>query len=171
MHSFRGKRKLESPSCPLCPLTHFLVWVSVWVRQQFHTIEELWHKIKIPKRGTLVHQDMILSCRFPFLLDARKTIRISTRVRVKIYDGWWLTCVPRNSLGLKYRLQLDNTFGAIDSDCYGSKNEGHIIAQLTNDSKAGRSIHMNRRDKFMQDLYPIWHHIFRYCKSISFWSW
>ena len=39
---------------------------------------------------------------------------------------------PRSGLGFKYRLQLDNTVGIVDSDYYGADNEGHIQIQMTN---------------------------------------
>ena len=34
-------------------------------------------------------------------------------------------CYPRSGLGFKFRLQLNNTVGIIDSDYYNSDNEGH----------------------------------------------
>lgn len=41
---------------------------------------------------------------------------------------------PRSGLGFKYRIQLDNTVGVIDSDYYDSSNEGHIMVKISCDS-------------------------------------
>ena len=46
-----------------------------------------------------------------------------------------LSIFPRSGLGFKHRLQLDNTVGIIDSDYYGSSNEGHIFIKITCDAK------------------------------------
>lgn len=43
---------------------------------------------------------------------------------------WVLKCYPRSGLGFKYRLQLNNTVGIIDSDYFYSDNEGHIFQRL-----------------------------------------
>ena len=45
-----------------------------------------------------------------------------------------LKIYPRSGLGFKYRLQLNNTVGIIDSDYFYSDNEGHIFIKITNDS-------------------------------------
>lgn len=45
---------------------------------------------------------------------------------------------PRSGLGFKYRLQLNNTVGVIDSDYFYSDNEGHMFIKMTNDSNEGK---------------------------------
>ena len=62
-------------------------------------------------------------------------------------------CYPRSGLGFKYRLQLNNTVGIIDSDYYDSDNEGHIFAKLTNDSREEQSISLQAGDGFMQGIF------------------
>ena len=54
-----------------------------------------------------------------------------------IEEGWVLTIYPRSGLGFKYRFQLDNSVGVIDSDYARSDNEGHIIMRMTNDKREG----------------------------------
>ncbi len=49
-------------------------------------------------------------------------------------EGWVLKLYPRSGLGFKYRVQLNNTVGIIDSDYFHSDNEGHIFVKITNDS-------------------------------------
>ena len=57
-------------------------------------------------------------------------------------ENWVLKCYPRSGLGFKYRLQLNNTVGIIDSDYFYSDNEGHIFAKLTNDSNEGKTVEL-----------------------------
>ena len=64
-----------------------------------------------------------------------------------------LTCYPRSGLGFKYRLQLNNTVGIIDSDYYDSDNEGHIFAKITNDTKEGKTVRIETGSGFMQGIF------------------
>jgi len=82
----------------------------------------------------------------------RHTIKIPTGIRVKIRNDWWLGCLPRSSLGFKYRAQLDNTMGVIDSDYYYSDNEGHIFVKMTNDS-GNKKLMVNTGDGFVQGIF------------------
>ena len=68
-------------------------------------------------------------------------------------EDWVLSLYPRSGLGFKYRLQLNNTVGIIDSDYYYSDNEGHIFAKLTNDSNEGKALSLNAGDGFMQGIF------------------
>ena len=63
------------------------------------------------------------------VLAPGETIKIPTGVRVWMEQDWVLKCYPRSGLGFKYRLQLNNTVGIIDSDYYNSDNEGHIFSE------------------------------------------
>ena len=60
---------------------------------------------------------------------------------------WVLKCYPRSGLGFKFRLQLNNTVGIIDSDYYNSDNEGHIFAKLTNDSNEEKTSSDQSRER------------------------
>ena len=64
-----------------------------------------------------------------------------------------MTCYPRSGLGFKYRLGLDNTVGIIDSDYYSSRNEGHIIAKITNNSHEGKTLTIGAGEGFMQGIF------------------
>ena len=64
-----------------------------------------------------------------------------------------LTCYPRSGLGFKFRLQMNNTVGIIDSDYYNSDNEGHIFAKLTNDSREGKVCRVPAGQGFMQGIF------------------
>ena len=66
---------------------------------------------------------------------------------------WVLKCYPRSGLGFKFRLQLNNTVGIIDSDYYNSDNEGHIFAKLTNDSNEEKTVQIKAGEGFMQGIF------------------
>ena len=80
-------------------------------------------------------------------------MKIPTGIRVRMEEGWVLACFPRSGLGFKYRLQLDNTVGIIDSDYWQSDNEGHIFCKLTNDSKQGKTLELEAGTGFMQGIF------------------
>ncbi len=109
--------------------------------------------LELPKRSTAGSAGYDFRAPFSFTLLPGETIKIPTGVRVKIEEGWWLGCLPRSGLGFKYRLQLNNTVGVIDSDYYGSDNEGHIFAKITNDSNEGKTIEIKAGDGFMQAIF------------------
>lgn len=76
-----------------------------------------------------------------------------TGIRVWMEPQYVLQLYPRSGLGFRYRLQLNNTVGIIDSDYYYSDNEGHIFAKLTNDSKEGKTVVIAQGDGFMQGIF------------------
>lgn len=55
-------------------------------------------------------------------------------------ERWVLMIYPRSGLGFKYRLQLNNTVGVIDSDYFYSDNEGHIFIKMTNDTNENKTV-------------------------------
>ncbi len=66
------------------------------------------------------------------ILEPGETIKIPTGIRVEMEPEWVLKCYPRSGLGFKYRLQLNNTVGLIDSDYFYSDQEGHMFSKITN---------------------------------------
>ena len=116
-------------------------------------IRDVWENIVLPQRATSGSAGYDFKSPFHFILQPGQTIKIPTGIRVKIDDGWWLGCLPRSGLGFKYRLQLNNTMGVIDSDYYYSDNEGHIFAKITNDSNEGKAIEIKAGDGFMQAIF------------------
>ena len=66
---------------------------------------------------------------------------------------WVLHLYPRSGLGFKFRLQLNNTVGIIDSDYFNSDNEGHIFAKITNDSNEGKVLKLQAGEGFMQGIF------------------
>mgnify|MGYP002512146119 FL=1 len=90
---------------------------------------------------------------FSFTLKPGETIKIPTGIRVKIDEEWVLKIYPRSGLGFKYRLQMNNTVGIIDSDYFNSDNEGHIFIKMTNDTNEGRTVEIARGTGFAQGIF------------------
>lgn len=109
--------------------------------------------IDIPKRSTVGSAGYDFMSPVSVVLAPGASAKIPTGIRVKIDEGWWLCCAPRSGLGTKYRMQLDNTIGVIDSDYYNSDNEGHIFAKITNDSRQEKVLEIKEGDRFVQTIF------------------
>ena len=88
-----------------------------------------------------------------FTLSPGEILLIPTGIRAQIDEGWVLMLFPRSGLGFKYRLQLNNTVGVIDSDYYNANNEGHIHLKLINDSRDGRTLVVRAGDAVAQGIF------------------
>ena len=95
-------------------------------------IRKIYDDIILPKRATTGSAGYDFHMPDAVMLKQGETVLIPTGIRVQINDGWVLKLYPRSGLGFKFRLQLDNTVGIIDSDYYYSDNEGHIYFQIIN---------------------------------------
>ena len=115
-------------------------------------IRNEYDNIKLPKRATIGSAGYDFFAPFSFKLEVGETIKIPTGIRVFLDDDKFLAIYPRSGLGFKYRVQLDNTVGIIDSDYSQSDNEGHIFIKLTNDGKANKSININSGDAIAQGI-------------------
>lgn len=116
-------------------------------------LREIYEAVRLPKRATAG------SAGYDFFAPARislapgETVKIPTGIRVWMEPEWVLKCYPRSGLGFKFRLQLNNTVGIIDSDYYYSDNEGHVFAKITNDSNEGKTLEVKAGDGFMQGIF------------------
>ena len=116
-------------------------------------IREIYEAIPIPTRATKGSAGYDFATPIDFNLEPGKTIKIPTGIRAKMEEDWVLCVFPRSGLGFKYRLQLNNTVGIIDSDYYFSDNEGHIFIKVTNDSNEGRTVSLTKGDGFAQGIF------------------
>lgn len=116
-------------------------------------IERIYYGIILPTRATKGSAGYDFKSPMDIQLKPGETIKIPTGIRCKIEDGWVLKIYPRSSFGFKYRLQLDNTVGIIDSDYYESSNEGHIMIKITNDTKEGKIIKIDKGQGFAQGIF------------------
>lgn len=113
----------------------------------------IYENMALPKRATSGSAGYDFYTPITINLEPGETVKIPTGVRVKMEDGWVLKLYPRSGLGFKYRLQLNNTVGIIDSDYYYSDNEGHIFAKITNDSNEGKALRIEEKTGFMQGIF------------------
>ena len=99
-------------------------------------VKDMYDNIKLPKRATTgsAGYDFFSPLDY-FKLKPGESIKIPTGIKCEINNHWVLQIFPRSGLGFKYRCQLDNTVGIIDSDYFYSDNEGHIFIKITNDTK------------------------------------
>ena len=115
--------------------------------------EDLYHALQLPKRATIGSAGYDFFSPLTFSLAPGETIKIPTGIRAEITEGWVLMLYPRSGLGFKYRLQLNNTVGIIDSDYFYSDNEGHIFIKITNDSNEGKTVTVEAGQGFAQGLF------------------
>lgn len=115
--------------------------------------KEIYDGIKLPLRATSGSAGYDFYSPLKITVAAGETVRIPTGIRAKMEDGWVLQLYPRSGLGYKFRFQLDNTVGIIDSDYYYAENEGHIMAKLTNCSTEGKSLVIEAGGGFMQGIF------------------
>ena len=109
-------------------------------------IKEMYENLKKPARATKGSAGYDFYLPMDIKLNPGETIKIPTGIRVSMLDNYVLKIYPRSGLGFKYRLQLNNTVGIIDSDYYYSDNEGHIFAKITNDSNEGKVLSLKKGD-------------------------
>ena len=100
--------------------------------EAFPGLESPYDALKLPVRATAGSAGYDLPSPLDFALNPGETIKLPTGLRARIEPGWVLLLFPRSGLGFKYRVQLNNTVGVIDSDYFGAANEGHIFLKLTN---------------------------------------
>ena len=116
-------------------------------------IQKIYDEIPLPKRATAGSAGYDFYMPETFVIAPQETLKIPTGIRVQMEPEWVLKCYPRSGLGFKYRLQLNNTVGIIDSDYFYSDNEGHIFAKMTNDSKEGKTVEPKKGTGFMQGIF------------------
>ena len=130
----------------------YMPFATKWEFYEEYVLD-LYEQIKLPTRATSGSDGYYFKAPFDFELSPGETLKVPTGIRARIDEGWWLCCAPRSGLGCKYRMQLDNTIGVVDSDYYYSDNEGHIFIKLTNDSKEGKTVSVQQGDGFAQAIF------------------
>lgn len=116
-------------------------------------IRDMYESLLLPKRATRGSAGYDFYAPFSFSLPPAATIKIPTGIRAKMDEGWVLKIYPRSGLGFKYRLQMNNTVGIIDSDYFESDNEGHIFIKMTNDSNEGKTVDVPQGTGFAQGIF------------------
>lgn len=116
-------------------------------------IRGMYQSLELPRRATRGSAGYDFFAPFGFSLPPGAVIRIPTGIRAKMEEDWVLKLYPRSGLGFKFRLQMNNTVGIIDSDYFYSDNEGHIFVKLTNDSNEGRTLTVEQGTGIVQGIF------------------
>jgi len=116
-------------------------------------LKTMYDDVKMPKRATKGSAGYDFYAPYAFELAPGETIKIPTGIRAWMEDNWVLSIYPRSGLGFKFRMQLNNTVGIIDSDYYNSDNEGHIFIKITNDTNEGKTIKVDKGSGFAQGIF------------------
>ena len=101
-------------------------WIDTFGATNAEEIKTIYDHIKLPKRATSGSAGYDFYAPVTLTMKPGETVKVPTGIRVEMEENWVLKCYPRSGLGFKYRLQLNNTVGIIDSDYFYSDNEGHI---------------------------------------------
>jgi len=128
-------------------------WLDTFSKDTEEAAKKVYEGIELPKRATAGSAGYDFYSPLSFVLAPGETIKIPTGIRVEMEDNWVLKCYPRSGLGFKFRLQMNNTVGIIDSDYFHSDNEGHIFAKITNDSNEGKTLELEAGTGFMQGIF------------------
>ena len=116
-------------------------------------IKNVYESVKLPRRATAGSAGYDFYTPVAIHLEPGQTVKIPTGIRARMKTDWVLMVFPRSGLGFKFRLQLNNTVGVIDSDYYNSDNEGHIFIKITNDSNEGRTVDVAEGGGFAQGIF------------------
>lgn len=131
----------------------FQDWYTMHQGDSEEEIRRVYQALVLPARATSGSAGYDFYAPMDIVLKPREQILIPTGIRVKINEGYVLLLFPRSSLGFKYRLQLDNTTGVVDSDYFHAKNQGHIYCKLTNDTHEGKAVIIKAGEAFVQGVF------------------
>lgn len=116
-------------------------------------IQEIYQSLKLPRRATTGSAGYDFYSPVDFDLQPGESLKMPTGIRAQMEEGWVLKVYPRSGLGFKYRLQLNNTVGIIDSDYFYSDNEGHIFIKILNDSREEKTLELAEGMAFAQGIF------------------
>lgn len=128
-------------------------WIDTFGQVEETEIQRIYEEIKLPKRATAGSAGYDFYAPVEFIIEPGQTVKIPTGIRVEMENEWVLKCYPRSGLGFKFRLQLNNTVGIIDSDYFYSDNEGHIFSKVTNDTNEEKTVKIPAGTGFMQGIF------------------
>ena len=112
----------------------------------------IYNLIKLPKRATKGSGGYDIFAPHDITIPPKGTVKVPTGIRVCLDDDKFLAIYPRSGLGFKYKMQLYNGTGVIDSDYIFSDNEGHIWCKFYNDSPEGKTITIKQGEAMCQGI-------------------
>ncbi len=121
--------------------------------QEQAKIQKIYDRIRLPRRATAGSAGYDFFLTLPIVLRPGESIKVPTGIRARMDVNWVLQIYPRSGLGFKYRLQMNNTVGIIDSDYFYSDNEGHIFIKILNDSREEKTLELAEGMAFAQGIF------------------
>ena len=128
-------------------------WADTFPDTPEEEIIHIYEGIRLPARATSGSAGYDFFTPVPLTLAPGENMKVPTGIRAEIDAGWVLQIFPRSSLGFKFRLQLNNTVGIIDSDYFTAKNEGHIFIKMTNSNRQGKTLSIVGGEGFAQGIF------------------
>ena len=128
-------------------------WTDTFGELPEEEIRTIYEGVRLPVRATSGSAGYDFFTPAAFSLGPGETAKIPTGIRAEMDENWVLQIFPRSGPGFKYRLQLNNTVGIIDSDYFYSDNEGHIFIKITNDTNEGRRVELDAGAGFAQGIF------------------
>jgi dUTP pyrophosphatase len=128
-------------------------WKDTFDEQNEESIREIYEAVKLPGRATQGSAGYDFFAPVDIVLEPGESIKVPTGIRAEMENGWVLKIYPRSGLGFKFRLQLNNTVGIIDSDYFYSDNEGHIFQKIMNDTNEGKTVRIKSGEGFSQGIF------------------
>lgn len=108
---------------------------------------------RLPSRATAGSAGYDIFSPLSFRLAPGDSVTVPSGIRCAMEPGWVLVLAPKSGKGCRFRVMLRNTLGIIDSDYYGSDNEGHIVLQLINDNYDGLPLDVRAGDALVQGVF------------------
>ncbi len=128
-------------------------WIDTFPDALQEEADKIYDELRLPRRATRGSAGYDFYTPLAITLRPGEMLKVPTGIRARMKEGWVLMCYPRSGLGFKFRMQLNNTVGVIDSDYYGSDNEGHIFVRITNDAKDGSVLNVPYQGGFVQGIF------------------
>lgn len=128
-------------------------WQATFGEMSREELDKIYKFIQLPARATAGSAGYDFYTPVAVTIRPGQSVKIPTGVRVEMEEGWVFQIFPRSSLGFKYRLQLNNTVGVIDSDYFHSDNEGHMFIKVTNDSREDKTVELTPGMAFAQGIF------------------
>ena len=128
-------------------------WADTFPENSSEDALAVYQAVKLPRRATAGSAGYDFYAPVQIFLAPGENVKIPTGIRAEMEAGWVLKCYPRSGLGFKYRLQLNNTVGIIDSDYFFSDNEGHILVKMLNDGREGKRVELAAGMAFAQGIF------------------
>ena len=126
---------------------------QTWTKALEEEASKAYDEIKIPVRATSGSAGYDICTPFDITVLPGHSVKIPTGIRVTMREDYCLFIMPRSGLGSKFRFQLNNTTGVIDSDYYFSENEGHIFVPMINDSRDDKTVTLKSGSAFAQGVF------------------